>query len=59
MSDNKTKPNYTHLTPEDMEDGKFMAELLSMLNEDERKAYLIYSSALRDMAMVRQSKQTA
>lgn len=50
---------YKHLTTEDLKDGKFIVETLDMLSEEERKGFLIYASAMRDMALFRNNKKSA
>jgi hypothetical protein len=50
---------YKHLTEQDLAEGKEIADILSMLEPEERKMFLIYAGALKDMAMFRKNKQTA
>lgn len=50
---------YKHLTEQDLSEGKEIADILSMLEPEERKGFLIYAGALKDMAMLRKNKQSA
>lgn len=54
-----TEGMYKHLTQEELTDGTFIVETLGMLSEEERKGFLIYASAMRDMALFRSNKKTA
>jgi hypothetical protein len=51
--------SYKHLTEQDIQEGMEVAEILSMLGPEERKAFSIYKSALKDIAMFRDNKQSA
>lgn len=50
---------YKYLTQKDLDEGKEIAEILEMLNEDEKKEFLISARILRNLVILRKEKEPA
>lgn len=50
---------YKHLSEKDIDEGKDLIEAFEMADEEGKKAILIYAGCLKDIAMLKKTKQTA